>query len=61
MIYRVIIGWRCEFEFDDAMTAMIFADVAAVHKKDNINDTIRIEIIEPKDQDKEEEAEDDAV
>lgn len=60
MKYRVIIGWRCEFEFDDAMTAMMFADTAAMHKTDDVTDTIKIEIIEPKEEEAEE-GEDDTV
>lgn len=59
MKYRVIVGWRCEFEFDYAMDAMMFADTAAKHKTDGVNDVIRIEIIVPEEQDKEEEQADD--
>ena len=61
MKYKVIIGWRCEFEFDDAIQAMIFLETAAQHKSGNNDEIIRLEVIEPEEQDKEEEAEDDAV
>ena len=58
MIYKVTIGWRCEFDFDDAIAAMMFAQSAAMHKKEGINnDIIRIEIIDSKEQDEEEEKE----
>ena len=51
MKYRVIIGWRCEFEFDDAMQAMEFLKTAAEHKTNDNNETIRLELVEPEEED----------
>lgn len=50
MKYKVIIGWRCEFVFNDAMMAMMFLDTAAHHKSEDNNETIRLEVIEPEEQ-----------
>ena len=46
MKYKVVIGWRCEFVFNDAMMAMMFLDTAAHHKSEDNNETIRLEVIE---------------
>lgn len=56
--YRVVIGWRCDFVFDDAMQAMEFLKTALEHKTDDNSEKIRLEVVEP---DEEEEAEDDTV
>lgn len=46
MKYKVIIGWRCEFIFDDIDTAANFATLAMKAKCDREDgETIRIEII----------------
>ena len=59
--YRVVIGWRCDFVFDDAMQAMEFLKTALEHKTDENSENIRLEVVEPEEQDEEEEAEDGAV
>lgn len=48
MRYRVVIGWRCTFIFDEPDEAMNFAVNAAKHRdlEDNEND-IKIEILVP--------------
>lgn len=50
MKYKVVIGWRCEFIFDDGVLAMAFLEVAAKNKAENNNETIRLEVIEPEEQ-----------
>lgn len=48
MRYRVVIGWRCTFIFDEPDEAMNFAVNAAKYRdpEDNEND-IKIEILAP--------------
>lgn len=45
MKYRVIIDWRCEFDFDDPEVAMNFAITAEKHRSSETDDKIRIEFI----------------
>lgn len=52
--YKVVIGWRAEFEFYDPDVAMNFAVTAMKHRSDEDADVIRIEIIRPEDEDTEE-------
>ena len=61
LIYKVIIGWRCEFEFNESMQAMIFLETAAIHKTESNDESIRLEVIEPEEPAETEEAEDYAV
>lgn len=57
--YKVILGWRTEFIFDDPDTAMNFAVTAMLNQSgDNDRDTIRIELHNP-DNENEEERDDD--
>ena len=58
LIYKVVIGWRCEFEFDDAMQAMVFLETAATHKTEGNDEIIRLEVIEPEETADTEETED---
>lgn len=48
MKYKVILGWRCSFIFDDPNEAMTFANNATKHRdpEDNENE-IRIEFLVP--------------
>lgn len=47
--YRVVLGWRSEFEFDDPDVAMNFAVTAMEHRnnEESDRDNIRIEIYRP--------------
>ena len=55
MKYRVVIGWRCEFDFDDAIQAMEFLKTAVEHKAEDNNESYRLEVIMPEDEQAEEE------
>lgn len=62
MRYRVVIGWRCTFIFDEPYEAMSFAVNAIKHRdpedKDNENE-IRIEFFVPERETGEEDSEND--
>ena len=46
MRFKVVIGWRCEFLFDDPEEAMDFAQKAAFYREpSDDSDVIKIEII----------------
>lgn len=49
MRYKVILGWRCSFIFDDPDVAMNFAVNAIKHRNPGNNDEfeVRIELIVP--------------
>lgn len=47
MKYRVIIGWRCEFDFDDAIQAMEFLKTAVEHKSKDNDESFKLVVIMP--------------
>lgn len=56
--YKVILGWRSEYEFNDPDIAMNFAVTAMLNQSGEGQDTIRIELYIP-DEKNEKEADDD--
>lgn len=57
MRYRVIIGWRCSFIFDEPDEAMNFAVNATKHRsREDDENEIRIEFLVPERETGEEEA-----
>lgn len=56
--YKVVLGWRSEYEFNDPDIAMNFAVTAMLNKSGEDRDTIRIELYNP-DEKNEKEADDD--
>ena len=55
--YRVVLGWRAEFLFDDPDVAMNFAVQAAKSRSDENDDQIRIELVTIKEEGEKEESE----
>ena len=56
--YKVVLGWRSEFYFNDPDIAMNFAVIAMLNQSGEDHDTIRIELYNP-DEKNEKEGDDD--
>ena len=57
MKFKVVLGWRTEFFFDDPDVAMNFAVQAAKGRSDENDDQIRIELVTIKEEAEVEEGE----
>lgn len=55
--YRVVLGWRVEFMFDDPDVAMNFAVQAAKARPDENEEQIRIELVTIEEEPEKEEGE----
>lgn len=51
--YKVVLGWRTEFDFDDPDIAMNFAVTAMLNNSGEDRDNIRIELYNPDNENKE--------